>query len=291
MIKKIASLTILVLLALRSIAAETDTITVSSPSMKKAIRNVIILPAGYKSQGNSFPVLYLLHGADGNYRDWIRNVPDLPAYSDLYHMIIVCPDGGRSSWYFDSPVDDSSRYETYIIKELIPFIDGHYNTIRDQHGRAITGLSMGGHGALYLSFRHTDLFGAAGSMSGGVDIRPFPKGWDLPKRLGEYAEHPDAWDRNTVINMTDSIKGKTFPLIFDCGVDDFFYTVNKNLHQKLLEAKIPHDFTERPGKHNWAYWKNAVKYQLLFFHDFFVTPRSYTSYVDPLIGSGGHGHG
>ena len=90
-------------------------------------------------------------------------------------MIIVCPDGGFGSWYWDSPVDAGSQYETYVSNELVTWIDSKYKTIKTRKGRAITGLSMGGQGALYLAFRHQDIFGAAGSMSGGVDIRPFPE--------------------------------------------------------------------------------------------------------------------
>ena len=65
------------------------------------------------------------------------------------------------------------------------------------------------------------------------------------------------------------LDGKSLKLIFDCGVDDFFYDANVRLHNKMLERNIPHEYIERPGKHNWDYWSNAIKYQLLFFNDFF----------------------
>ena len=58
-------------------------------------------------------------------------------------------------------------------------------------------------------------------------------------------------------------------LIIDCGTEDFFYEVNKNLHEQLLYRNIPHDYIARPGSHNWNYWTNAVQYQLLFMHRFF----------------------
>jgi len=87
--------------------------------------------------------------------------------ADRYGAIIVTPDGGVDSWYFDSPVDPTYRYETFVTQELIPYIDKLYKTVADRSGRAIAGLSMGGHGALYLAIRHQELFAAAGSMSGG----------------------------------------------------------------------------------------------------------------------------
>ena len=250
-------------------AADVDTLMVRSNAMKKSIANVVITPDLHKTQEQAFPVLYLLHGEFGNHQDWISKVPAIKEYADLYNMIIVCPNGGFNSWYFDSPVDGSMRYETYISKELVKTIDETYNTIEDKSGRAITGLSMGGHGAFYLSFRNQDVWGAAGSMSGGVDIRPFPNNWSMAERLGTYAVNKENWENHTVINMLHLLDGKNLKLIFDCGVDDFFYDVNVSLHNKMLERNIPHEYIERPGKHNWDYWANAVKYQLLFFNDFF----------------------
>jgi S-formylglutathione hydrolase FrmB len=249
-------------------AARVDTIRVESQSMSKVVKSVVVLPDGYQAQKN-YPTVYLLHGAGGNYKDWISMVPDIKKLVDQYQVLIVCPDGGVTSWYFDSPVDSSYRYETYVTKELLSYVDAHYATIKNKSSRAITGLSMGGHGALYLSFRHQDLFGAAGSMSGGVDIRPFPKNWEISKRLGTLEQNPENWEKNTIVNMVGLLKGSSLKLIIDCGVDDFFYNVNLDLHNRLLAMKYPHDFIIRPGVHNWPYWTNAVKYQFLYFNDFF----------------------
>lgn len=253
-------------------AAKVDTIQVESKAMHKTIKNIVVLPDDYKSN-QTYPVVYLLHGASGDYKDWVLKAPGSKNLADTYQVIIVCPDGGNTSWYFDSPVDSTYKYETFVSKELVNYIDNHYATIKDKAGRAITGLSMGGHGALYLSFRHQDLFGAAGSMSGGVDIRPFPNNWDIAKRLGTLEQNPDNWNKNTIVNMVDLLKNGSLKLIIDCGVNDFFYGVNGDLHKKLLEAKYPHDYIERPGVHNWPYWANAVKYQLLFFNEFFSKSR------------------
>ncbi len=247
-----------------------DTVMVVSNAMNKSIPNIVIVPDNYANQKVGFSVLYLLHGAGGDYTSWLSKVPDIKAYADQYNIIIVCPDGGGTSWYFDSPIDEEMKYETYFSKELISAIDTKYNTIGEKTNRAITGLSMGGHGAFYLAFKHPDVWGAAGSMSGGVDIRPFPNSWDIRKRLGDYAEHKQNWEENTVINMVYRLDGKNLKLVFDCGVDDFFYDANKRLHEKLLERNIPHTYMERPGSHNWDYWSNSIKYQLLFFSDFFT---------------------
>ena len=250
-------------------ASKVDTLMVTSKSMNKSIPNIVILPDNYSIQKESFPVLYLLHGAGDDYSSWLKKVPGIKEFSDTYNMIIVYPDGGKTSWYFDSPVDKQMNYETYIYKELVEAIDNKYNTTKDRAGRAITGASMGGHGAFYLAFKHQDIWGAAGSMSGGMDIRPFPNNWDLSKRLGTYSEHQEYWENNSVINMVYMLEGDNLKLIFDCGTSDFFYDVNRSLHKKLVERNIPHDYIERPGSHTWDYRVNAIKYQLLFFNDFF----------------------
>ena len=173
-------------------AQKVDTIRILSPSMKKEIKNVIILPQDYeKNKKQSYPVVYLLHGHGGRYDSWIKETqPRLPELATEWGMIFVCPDGSNS-WYWDSPVDSSSRYETYISQELTDYIDKNYRSIASPKGRAITGYSMGGHGALWLAFRHPDLYGAAGSMSGGVDIRPFPHSWHMKDYLGSYEKNPE----------------------------------------------------------------------------------------------------
>lgn len=259
-----------VLLSASAHASQTDTVETYSAAMQKTIKAVVIKPEGYNT-AKELPVVYLLHGHGGNYADWVKKAEGVQELADTYNMLIVCPDGGVSSWYWNSPADASYQYETYVSKELVAWVDSHYKTIRDRKGRAITGLSMGGHGALYLAFRHQDVFGAAGSMSGGVDIRPFPNNWNMAKRLGTYAEQPARWESHTVINMLHLLnpKEKELALVIDCGTEDFFYKVNENLHEQLLYRNIPHDYYTRPGAHNWDYWKNAVQYQLLFMHRFF----------------------
>ena len=248
-------------------AAIVDTVDTYSPSMKKTIKAVVITPDKY-ANAQALPVVYLLNGYSGNYRSWIVGAKDIETAVDLYQIIIVCPDG-NNSWYWDSPVDPNYKYETYVSTELVNWIDSKYKTIKDKKGRGITGLSMGGHGGLYIAIKHPDVFGAGGSMSGGVDIRPFPNNWDMSLRLGKYDEHPDNWEKYTVINLLYLIKPNSLALIIDCGTEDFFFKVNENLHQQMLYRNIAHDYIIRPGAHNWNYWVNAVQYQLLFMSNFF----------------------
>lgn len=265
-------LCLFILSVIGSKAAIVDTVTTYSASMKKNIKAVVIRPNNY-SKEKALPVIYLLHGHGGKYNDWITRVPGIAKYADQYGLIIVCPDGGISSWYFDSPVDSSSMYETYVSKELVKWIDEHYSTIRSNKGRGITGLSMGGHGALYLSFRNQDVYGTAGSMSGGVDLVPFPGNWEIWQRLGTYAQYPSRWESSSIVNMTHLLMPNSLALIIDCGTNDFFYKVNEKLHEQLLYSNIPHDYISRPGGHTWEYWDNAIGYQVMFMNKFFVSQQ------------------
>ncbi len=249
-------------------AAEVDTVAVDSRAMNKTIKTVVVIPENYASL-DSLPVVYLLHGYSGNYADWVNNAPEIKDFADRYHFMIVCPDGGFGSWYWDSPVDDSFQYETFVSRELVDWVDANYKTIQNRNGRAISGLSMGGHGALYLAMRHLDVYGAAGSTAGGVDIRPFPLNWDMAKRLGSYADYPERWEAHTVINQLHRLTPDKLALVIDCGTSDFFYGVNEQLHRKLLDRNIPHTYITGPGAHNWTYWQQSICYQLLYFDKFF----------------------
>jgi S-formylglutathione hydrolase FrmB len=254
-------------------ASVVDTVNIYSKSMNKSRKCIVIRPFIPQQKPIPLPTVYLLHGYSGDYSNWLSRVPQLREFVDVYQVIIVCPDGDYSSWYLDSPVDKAMKYETYISKEVPAFIDSVYLTIRDRRARAITGLSMGGHGALFLAFRHAEIFGACGSMSGGVDLHSSKNKFDLSKRIGDTIKYKTNWDKYSVVNVVEKYPKDSLAIIFDCGVDDFFYADNKKLHEKMLRLKIPHDYTERPGNHSWAYWANSVRYQLLFFRNYFDRPR------------------
>ncbi|WP_274972242.1 alpha/beta hydrolase [Bacteroides fluxus] len=265
--RKILFGSLMLLLAVAVQAARVDTVMVKSPSMDKDVKVVYVLP-DKAIDGKACPVVYLLHGYSGNALTWITLKQELPLLADEKGIIFVCPDG-KNSWYWDSPKNSSYRYETFVSSELVEYTDTHYATIPHRKARAISGLSMGGHGALWNAIRHKDVFGAAGSMSGGVDIRPFPKNWEMSRQLGEFDANREVWDSHTVVNQLDKIENGDLAITVDCGEADFFLEVNKDLHKRLLERKIDHDFTTRPGGHNGTYWNNSIDYHILFFDKFF----------------------
>lgn len=266
-------------LSLPAISARVDTLDIASTVMQKNIRTAVVVPDSYEKVKQAFPVLYLLHGGTGSFRDWLTKTPDkslLHRLADEYNIMIVTPDAGPTSYYFDSPLDQSSQYETFISRELIQRIDSSYRTIQGREGRAIAGLSMGGHGAFFIATRHPELYNAAGSMSGVMDINTAT--WKVPAEfaesraqnfaelLGPPEDPANPYREYSAVGMVDQMKANDVKLIFDCGVDDFLIDTNRNLHQLLLDKEVPHDYTERPGAHTWEYWANALPYQVLFFY-------------------------
>ena len=258
-----------------SYGATTDTLQIPSVVMNKTYKAAVVLPNSYSKSKLNYPVLYLLHGAYGHFNDWLSKTPDkhlVHNLADQYQIIIVMPEGETSSFYLDSPINKGSQFETYITKEVIQKVDNTYRTISDRKGRVITGLSMGGHGALYLSAKHPELFCAAGSMSGAVDMGSLIN-VESKQRVTKLMEpvfgvegvSQEVYASNAVLNMVDKMKSNKLELIIDCGVDDFLIESNKELHRRLVYSKVPHDYTERPGAHTWEYWENALPNHVLFF--------------------------
>ena len=273
---KILLFAVFLCLSSMSYAAKVDTLQIASAAMSKTYKAAVVLPNSYSKGKTAFPVMYLLHGAYGHFSDWLKNTPNkklVQNLSDQYNLIIVMPEGETFSFYLDSPVNKESQFETFITQEVIQKVDKTYRTISNRNGRVITGLSMGGHGALYLSTRHPDLFCAAGSMSGAVDMGTMlnrESSAQVVKLMqpvfGDKSDSSEMYAQHAVMGMLDKIKANKLPLVIDCGVDDFLIEPNRELHRRLVYNKVEHDYTERPGAHTWDYWENSLPYHVLFFN-------------------------
>ena len=240
---------------------------VHSTCMNKDIEAAIILPSSYAvSPSRRYPVIYFLDGHGGNgkrlFYDFYKD--DLLKQSDKFDVIMVAV-GSLNTWYFDSPVNPEVKWQQFLIKELIPFVDAKYRSIAKREGRAITGMSMGGHGAFYTAFRHPQMFIAAGSTSGGVDLRPWPDNWDIAAVLGKKSEHEKNWDDNVVINNLDALPKAKMAIYFDCGTADFFLDVNRALDKKMTDMKVSHTYEEFPGGHTQDFWARSFPKHVEFF--------------------------
>lgn len=277
-LKIFSSLLALIIAGLSTIACAQptqaiDTISINAKAVKSPSKCLVVLPQKYLAEDDTthYPVVYLLHGYGGDYKSWLTlTEPRLDSLATAHNMIFVCPDG-RDSWYWDSPIVEDLQMETFITTELVPYIDKTYRTKACRTQRAITGFSMGGHGSMWLAMRHSDIFGSAGSMSGGLNINKpkWAKSWKMATRIGTQTKYPKRWVDYTAITLIPTLKPGQLNLVIDCGVDDFFIGVNREFHQELLKYKIPHDYTERPGRHTHPYWQNSLRHHLLYFHEVF----------------------
>ena len=250
-------------------AASVETIQLQSKLLNATLPYNVILPADYRtSKTTRYPVLYLLHGLGGHYSDWLTrtNVAD---YAAQYRMIVVMPEGS-DSWYVDGAAGVNDKYESYILKELMPDVDKHYRTIQSRYGRAIAGLSMGGYGAIKYGLKYPSTFAFAGSVSGAFGVTRYTEkemggaNWEpFLKIFGPVGS--ETRKANDVFEISRALTpGRVASLpyfYFDCGTEDAaqHFSPNRELSQLFLERKIPHEYRELPGNHSWQYWDQQVK--------------------------------
>ena len=215
------------------------------------------------AKGEKVPMIFLLHGYSGNYKQW-DNIMDAQNYANTYRFIIVCPDGLFDSWYLNSPIKANSQFETFFFDELWPDVVKKFNP--DTSKMFISGLSMGGHGALYLFLKHPEKFKSAGSTSGVVDITGTATKYALAGLLGQLKEeNPSIWTDRSVVGNIAKLSNTDKKIIFDCGASDPFYKMNTKLKVTCDSLKIAATFISQPGAHNKAYWKGSIKQHFDFF--------------------------
>ena len=246
-----------------------QTVQFQSALIGKTLPYNVILPKDYyASPRTRYPVLYLLHGLFGHYSDWITrtNVAD---YAARYPMIVVMPEG-NNGWYTDSATVRSDKYESYILKELIPDVEKRYRTIETRFGRAVAGLSMGGYGALKFGLKSPDMFIFAGSLSGALAAPAWtePDLQSVPairnSLLSVYG--PTGSETRKTNDIYEMVRGAATARIaalpyfyLDCGTEDLLVNFNQQFAVLLRDKKIPHEYRELPGDHNWAYWDQQVQ--------------------------------
>lgn len=284
---------------------------------------VVYLPRGYSAEsGRRWPVFYYLHGLGGHERNWTQDGKlDHAADRLALDAIVVMPDGD-DSFYIDSarPIDyDRCRadgtglflpgeqppdttcvrkrsYETYIIEDLVGWVDARYRTIARRDGRAIAGLSMGGFGAMGLALRHPDRFAAAASHSGAIALmyagpRPFAPGKaqlfpvirDPGAAAGPvvawvfslFGTDLAAWKAHDVVELAGKLPSGKVALYFDCGSEDDF-ALHDNVqyvHEALTARRIEHAYYLSPGRHDFALWSARVPHSLAFLRDHTAKPE------------------
>ncbi|GAB1443313.1 hypothetical protein MASR2M39_21530 [Ignavibacteriales bacterium] len=237
-----------------------------SGSDKSIIYNKVFIytPKEYKKNRVSYPLVYLLHGWAGSSYDWKNNY-DIQKLADKYKMIIVLPDGYYDSWYGDNINKKELQYESAFFKRIVPFVETRYRI--DPKNVFITGLSMGGHGAISFYLKHNKHFKAAGSMSGILDISLFKDKWGIKKKFGDYKKYKKYWEKNSSVQLLKTFKGakSNLRMFVTCGDKDFAYKANSLFWSAAANLKIPMISVKDKGDHNWEYWTSHIDSQILFF--------------------------
>lgn len=261
-----------VMSAVSAFGAVVENLDVHSDKMGRKIPVTVISPDAYsKSVDARYPVVYALHGAGGSNVNYAGTDKPLRVLADRYQVVIVCPDGGLTGWWLDSPIDPTYQYETFVARELVAFMDHRYRTIAGREKRAIVGGSMGGHGACYIGIRNKTVFGTVGNIYGGVDLRPFPDNWDIKLRIGNKQEHPENWERFSVVNNLEELKDGELAIISMVGSNDFFLQVNRDFNAHLQKMGIQHYYIEAKGTHNVPFQNEAFGIMFQFFDHYFKT--------------------
>lgn len=243
---------------------------IKSANLARPDTVLIFKPVGYDAR-KAYPLTYLLHGYSENYRQWARTI-DCQKIADQYHMIIVLPDA-FVSWYVNSPYQKDSRMEDFFFKELVPKVHSAFKI--DRRNVFITGLSMGGYGALRYFIKHQDYFNTAGSTSGAliVDAQILQKASllffnnnriisDLTCLLGDPGVND--WHQYSITDLLKSQK-HIKPFIIDCGTEDILYPGTLELRMVADSLAIPVTYIVQPGNHNTAYWQQAILYHFVYF--------------------------
>lgn len=235
----------------------------------------VYLPAGYQTSGVKYPVLYLLHGAWGNYQSWANegNMKTIAtrviAEGLSLPMIIVMPDaagedenyGGKNMGYFNFK---DWAYEDFFFKEFMPYIESTYRVAATKQMRAIAGLSMGGGGTMVYAQHHPELFGSACSLSGLVGYLNSSKVLRLSEEFRDVAiaTSPVEYVKNATPQQLASLR--TVRWWVDCGDDDYLAECNVNLYLAMLRQEVPLQYRMRDGAHTWEYWQVGLAQSMQF---------------------------
>ncbi|MDR2804392.1 MAG: esterase family protein [Dysgonamonadaceae bacterium] len=281
--------TILVLLSSITVHAQEsqvfETRTLPSRILKMERKYAIYLPPGYNATDQSYPVLYLLHGAGDDHTGWVqfgqvRHITDKAiAEGKCAPLIIVMPDANTGVRGYMNAIDGQFDYENYFFDELIPYIEKNYRVRTDRRYRAVAGLSMGGGGTIFYALHRPDLFAAAAPLSAATGM------WDLEKFKADAKKaHSTLSDEKIETHYKNqniefllqnaseeqSKQIKSVRWYISCGDDDFLYEGNSLMHICFRKHNVPHEYRVKDGGHTWSYWRMELPLVLGFVSNSFT---------------------
>ena len=257
---------------------------VQSRILARSVSYCIVLPTSFDTDKTKhFPILYSLHGLGDNEQFFVHSglwnlVEDMLEKGELKEFLIATPDGG-AGFYINSK-DGKNRYEDFLLQEFFPLIEKRYRAAAGRGNRAISGVSMGGYGALYLAFRHPQLFVSVSAHSAALIEK-------LPAFLGNAPQSPRArvlgnvfgappdlafWEQNSPLTLARTANLTGLHIYFDCGDrDDYGFDAGTAALDKILTARhIAHEFHLYPGRHDVAYFAEHLPASLVFTSKYFA---------------------
>lgn len=212
--------------------------TIESKVLGRTMKYSVYLPKGY-DKSKEYPVLYMLHGADGSNNDWLNggkinvNASNAASEGTAPEMIVICPDCGGNNFYCDNYGGNDIKYMTYFFTEFLPTVENLYAVKKDRASRAIGGLSMGGFGSLYYGLLHPEMFSYVYACSPATYIDGAPNLYDL---------------------LSKADVSKLPGITIEIGTEDFLYESAGSFKQALDAKKVPNEYITRAGTHDWPFW-------------------------------------
>lgn len=272
-----------------------DCNTLNSKILKHPVNYCVYLPAGYESGAlavppRKFPVLYFLHGLGDNEQSLFNSggwtlLDDLRKQHKIAEFLIVAPEGGRT--FYVNSADGRVRYSDFFLQEFIPQIEAMYRIAKGRSSREISGISMGGYGALRFAFSHPELFSAVSAQSAALftespqEIDDVSRaGAQIGKVLAPVFGDPIAvthWKENSpfVLAKEHAEDLRTVAIYFNCGKDDNygFEKGARELDRQLTKKNVKHDYRSYPGDHSSTYFLSHFE-EVMEFHSkaFGLTP-------------------
>ena len=265
--------------ALAEPAPRVECKSLDSKVLGRPVGYCVVLPPSYdQNKTRKYPVLYFFHGLGDNEQMFIHGgafnlVQDLWERQQIGEFLIVTPAAG-ASFYINSR-SGKIHYEDFLVQEFLPQIEARYRTSTGRSSRGVSGVSMGGYGALHLAFRHPELFAAVSAESPAL-IDEFPAfvapatGGGMRARVLEetFGSPPDPafWERNSPLTLARTARLGALGIYFDCGdQDDYgFEDGAKSLDKILTRRQIPHQAHIYPGRHDWEYFAEHLPASLEF---------------------------
>jgi len=234
--------------------------TIASETLSRSMHLRVIVPVVIPKNG-SLPVIYLLHGAGTDYRDWTNNsnIADFAAKG----FVLVFPDE-PNSYYINEATGKNDRYEDYFLKEVVPQVHklAPFASLH-RADTAIVGISRGGYGAVVLALRHPDLFSFVGDLSGAVDFPERHFRWKTPlisMQNRQIFAKPGSSENQSVdpFILLRKVAGKAPYFFISCGTQDPLFEPNRRFAEALTHQGIASEFHALPGAHNWITWSQNL---------------------------------